>query len=121
VVTRFTPLETHQGPPGVMHGGLVFTIADELAAWAVITAMGKFGFTARHEGRFKRPTRIGVPLEGRGRITRSTGRTADVAVTLSQEGAVCYEASFTFAVLDRGATEKMLGQPLPETWARWAR
>lgn len=46
LVTRFTPGPHHQVPPGLMHGGLVFTLADELAAWVVIARFGKFGFTA---------------------------------------------------------------------------
>jgi acyl-coenzyme A thioesterase PaaI-like protein len=36
VVTRFLPDDRYQGPPGLMHGGLVFTIADELAARVII-------------------------------------------------------------------------------------
>ena len=32
VVTRFVPGDRYQGPPGIMHGGLVMTLADEVGA-----------------------------------------------------------------------------------------
>ena len=35
-MTTFTPDDRYQGPPGIMHGGLVTTLADEVAAWAII-------------------------------------------------------------------------------------
>jgi acyl-coenzyme A thioesterase PaaI-like protein len=121
VVTRFVPGDLHQGAPGVMHGGLVFSLADELAAWVIIARLGKFGFTARFAGKFQKPTRMGVALVGRARLLKSTSRTADIEVKLSQGDLQVYEGTFTFVVLDHAACEKMLGRPLPESWARFAR
>jgi acyl-coenzyme A thioesterase PaaI-like protein len=121
VTTRFLPGENHQGPPGVMHGGLVFTLADELAAWVIIAKLGKFGFTARYEGKFSLPTRIGVELSGRARMLKSTSRTAEIETVLSQEGATVFSARFTFVILDEDATKKLLGRELPEEWRRFAR
>src|SRR5579871_502390 len=80
VVTRFTPGDRYQGPPGVLHGGLVLTLADELAAWTVILKLGKFGFTARVGGRLRKPTRVGAEVIGRGRVVKSGTRTAEVRV-----------------------------------------
>jgi len=121
IVTRFMPGEAHQGPPGVMHGGLVFTLADELAAWAVIVGLGKFGFTVRFSGKLQRPVRPGVDLEGRADIPRQAGRTCDVEVRLSQKGEPVFSGTFVFAVLDTAAAEKLLGRPLPEAWRKFAR
>jgi acyl-coenzyme A thioesterase PaaI-like protein len=121
VITRFTPTDGYQGPPGLMHGGLVFTLADELAAWVIIARLGKFGFTARFEGKLSRPTRLNVELVGRARMLRSTSRTAEIEATLLQENAAVFSARFTFVLLDLQATEKMLGRKLPEEWSRFAR
>ena len=121
VVTRFTPADRYQGPPGLMHGGLVFTLADELAAWAIITRMGKFGFTARMAGKLLRPVRIGGEVEGRARIARTTSRTAEVHVRLLQEAAEVFTGELTFAVLERAAAEKLLGRPLSDGWAKFLR
>ncbi|MBM4357286.1 MAG: hypothetical protein FJ096_04175 [Deltaproteobacteria bacterium] len=40
VRTRFVPSPHHQGPPGILHGGLVTTLADELAAWTIVALKG---------------------------------------------------------------------------------
>jgi acyl-coenzyme A thioesterase PaaI-like protein len=121
VVTRFTPGEQYQGPPGVMHGGLVTAVADELAAWALIANLGKFGFTASMEVRLARPVRIGVESEGRSRIVKASTRIVRVEAIIRQGGEVCYTANMTFVLLDRAGAEKLIGGPLPESWSRWAR
>jgi uncharacterized protein (TIGR00369 family) len=121
VVTHFTPGDRYQGPPGLMHGGLVFTLADELAAWVIIARLGKFGFTARFEGKLLRPTRLNVEIIGRARMLRSTSRTAEIEAILQQENAAVCSARFTFVLLDKRAAERMLGRELPEEWKRFAR
>ena len=121
VVTRFTPTERYQGPPGIMHGGLVATLADEIAAWAVIALLEKFGFTAQMTCKLHKPVRVGVPLVGRGAIVRDARRIVQTRATIVQADEPCFTGEFTFAILDRAAAEKMLGGPLPEHWNRFAR
>jgi uncharacterized protein (TIGR00369 family) len=121
VLTRFTPREQHQGPPGIMHGGLVSTLADEVAAWAIIVLLEKFGFTAQMEAKFKKPIRVGREVVGRAEIVKHTGRTAVVKVALSQEGEVAFEGTLRFVILDAAGAEQLLGQPLPDNWMRFSR
>jgi len=121
VVTDFTPGENYQGPPGIMHGGLVSTLADEIAAWSIIGQLGKFGFTAQMTGKFSRPVRIGIPIEGRAKIVRETSRIVEVKVRILQNQRDAFTGDFTFVLLDRSAAEKMLGRSLPETWVKFAR
>lgn len=121
VVTRFSPSERYQGPPGIMHGGLVAALADEIGAWAIIGLLGKFGFTAQMSGKLARPARIGVEIEGRGRIAKQGTRVVDVAVSLAQEGSVVYAGELRFVLLDESGAERMLGRPLPEAWKRFGR
>jgi acyl-coenzyme A thioesterase PaaI-like protein len=121
VVTHFTPTEAQQGPPGIMHGGLVATLADEIAAWAIIALLGKFGFTAQMTCKLHKPVRVGVPLVGRGVVTRDARRIVQTRAIIAQDGADAFTGDFTFAILDRAAAEKMLGGPLPEEWNRFAR
>lgn len=121
IVTRTTPTDEHQGAPGIMHGGLVYTIADEVAAWAIIGGLGKFGFTVGFSGKYRRAARIGVELEGRARIVKSAGRLVEIAVRLIQQGELVFEGDFRFAILDKGGAEKLLGGPLPADWVRFAR
>lgn len=121
VLTRFVPGERYQGPPGIMHGGLVTTLADEIAAWALIGLLGRFGFTAALSAKLHRPVRIGAQVEGSGRIAASTPRIVKVEVALQQGGERAYSGDFTFALLDERGAERLLGGPLPEAWRRFAR
>lgn len=121
IVTRFVPGDRYQGPPGIMHGGLVGTLADELGAWAIIGLLEKFGFTAHMSGKLHRPARTGVEIEGRARITKEGSRVVDVAVTLAQEGTAVYTGELRFVLLDQRGAERMLGGPLPEAWKHFSR
>jgi acyl-coenzyme A thioesterase PaaI-like protein len=121
VVTRFTPGDAYQGPPGILHGGLVATLADEIAAWTVVGLVGKFGFTASFEGRLLRPIRIGREVVGRGTIKQQSIRVVRVDVRVAQHGEDAFAGEFAFALLDRGAAEKLLGGPLLDAWAKLAR
>ncbi|MBE3072973.1 MAG: PaaI family thioesterase [Acidobacteria bacterium] len=51
----------HVGWPGLMHGGLLFTLMDEAVAWAICFA-GLRGVTGKAEVRFRRPATVGTRL-----------------------------------------------------------
>jgi acyl-coenzyme A thioesterase PaaI-like protein len=121
VTTRFSPGEGHQGPPGIMHGGLVATLADEVAAWAIIGVLGKFGFTARMSAKLLKPVRIGAEVFGRSRVAKNSGRTVSVEVLLVQSGEDVYKGEFTFVLVDRTGAERLLGGPLQAGWERFLR
>lgn len=120
-VSRFTPDERYQGPPGIFHGGLVLTLADEVASWAVVLLLGRFGFTGRVEGSLKKAIRMGREVEVRGRIAEDRRRIVDVDVELYQDGVLCFDGRFRFMVMDEKGAERLLGGPLPEAWKRLAR
>ena len=121
IVTRFLPTERYQGPPGILHGGLAAALADEIGAWVIIGVLEKFGFTAQMSGKLHQPARIGVEIEGRGRIAKPGTRVVDVLVTLAQEGTTVYTGELRFVLLDEKGAERMLGRPLPEAWKRFGR
>lgn len=121
VVTRFVPDDRYQGPPGVMHGGLVMTLADEVAAWAIIEKLGKFGFTTHAECRLKRPVRIGVETVGHGRVVNANRRVIEVEVMISQNEEVACQATLKFVLLDGGSAERLLNAPLPDAWKKFGR
>lgn len=121
IVTRFVPGDTYQGPPGIMHGGLVMTLGDEIGAWAVIGLLGKFGFTASFSGKLKKPVRIGEEVEGRGTVLRETSRIVTVGVDVTQKGELCFRGEYTFVLVDEAGAERLLGRPLPDVWKKFAR
>ena len=121
IETRFLPDDRYQGPPGIMHGGLVFAVADEVAVWTVIAARGKFGFTAGMDGRLLRPTRIGLELVGRGTLVSERRGVARSEVVLSQQGEDVFRGVIKTMLLDRRAAEELLQRPLPADWLTFAK
>jgi uncharacterized protein (TIGR00369 family) len=55
VRTHFTPRTEHAGFKGVIHGGILATLLDEIMVWACAVQTGKFGFCAEMTVRFQRP------------------------------------------------------------------
>lgn len=121
MVTRLVPGERYQGPPGIMHGGLVTTLADEIGAWAIIGQLGKFGFTTRLDVTLHRAVRIGTEVVGRSRIVNDLRRLADVEVVLNQGDDVCVRGQLRFAIFDEKGAERVLGRPLGADWSRFGR
>ena len=58
---RVTLGKPHEGPPGLVHGGVVATLLDHVLARAV-RAGGRGGLTATLTVTYRRPVRLGVPL-----------------------------------------------------------
>ncbi len=119
--TEYTANVHQQGPPGIMHGGLVATLADEVAAWATVGILNRFGFTVAFSGRLRKAVRIGIPIVAESWITSDRKRLVDVEVSLRQENEEAFSGKFTFALLDRAGAEKLLGGPLPESWEQFCR
>jgi uncharacterized protein (TIGR00369 family) len=81
--TRLTLDPRFQGWEGVVHGGILATILDEVMAWSVI-GRGTWGVTARMSIDFRRPVPVGRAIRAEGevgeanrRIFRTTGRILD--------------------------------------------
>lgn len=121
VVTTMVPQPHHQGPLGLMHGGLISTLADEAAAWAVLAGTGKFGFTTSFEAKLHKGVRVGLEVEARARLTKTSSRIVKATCEIRQGGELCFTGDFTFVLLERGAAEKLMGGPIPEAWARFCR
>lgn len=95
-VTMFTPDPAHQGYGGVVHGGLVATVLDEVMARLVWEADGPAA-TARLEIRYRKPMPTATPIEVRGRIVSQRGRRYETsAVARLADGTVLAEATGTF-------------------------
>ena len=121
ISVMYTAPPEFQGPAGVMHGGLVTTLADEIAGWVVIGVRKQFGFTGAIDARLLKPVRIGVEIQGRGTIVSENARTLKIDVRLRQSGAEVYRGLFSFVILDEAGTEKVMGMQLPEAWRKYAR
>ena len=69
VRTRFTPRPEHIGFKGVVHGGILATLLDEVMAWACIAQTKRFAFCAELSVRFIKPARPGGELLATAELT----------------------------------------------------
>lgn len=80
VESTYTAPEHFQGYPGVLHGGIVGAILDELSGRALMGAdplSPRFMFTAKLELKYRRNVPIGRPLKIIGKAGRSKGKSAE--------------------------------------------
>ncbi len=97
-LTTFVPGPEHQGYDGIMHGGLISTLLDEVMA-RYLHAQGLNAVTARLEVRFRQPTPIGQELTISGWITGQRGKMYELAgkITLP-DGTVTAEGKAIIAI-----------------------
>lgn len=92
-ITVFTPREEHQGYPGIMHGGLIATILDEVTA-RYVWAKGMIAFTASLDVRYKKGIPIGKPVTFKSRLIKKRGRFYQMeAKAILETGVVAAEAT----------------------------
>jgi acyl-coenzyme A thioesterase PaaI-like protein len=72
-IGQFTARPSHQGYPGVAHGGIAAAAIDEAMGWAMYAA-GAWAMTARLEVKYRRPLPLGEPLVVSAEVVRERGR-----------------------------------------------
>ena len=96
VTGRFRPRETHQGWPGVAHGGVAAAVLDEAMGWAMYAA-GARAMTARMEVKYRRPLPLGEELLVSAEVTRDRGRRLEAeAAVRTASGEVLAQANGLF-------------------------
>jgi acyl-coenzyme A thioesterase PaaI-like protein len=78
VWARFTPERTFEGYAGVVHGGIISTVLDELMAWALYER-GIWAVTAQLAVRFRRPIVVGAATRVIGRLVADRGRLVETS------------------------------------------
>ncbi|MBI3076954.1 MAG: PaaI family thioesterase, partial [Deltaproteobacteria bacterium] len=84
VRTEFVPGERFQGWQGIVHGGILATLLDELMVNAV-WLRGVRAVTGRLELSLRRPARVGERLCARATIQKTTRKTVEVAGQVTGE------------------------------------
>jgi len=96
VETKFTPKDVHQGFDGIMHGGLISTLLDEVMA-NVLYIQGIKAVTAKMEVKFRKPVEINQELTVTGWVERKKRRTINTASKIvNQAGEKVAEAEAVF-------------------------
>ena len=108
VVAHFTGKEEHQGYPGVMHGGIVTALLDEVIGRVAIAQDLLWGVTAKLEVRFRRPVPLGQPLTLVGEMTRLRSRTLEAHGEIRlEDGTVAAEAEGVYIRLPQEEIEQV--------------
>lgn len=98
---RATLGKPHEGPPGLVHGGVVATLLDHVLARAV-RAAGRGGLTATLTVTYRRPVRLGVRLLATAEVGEVDGRRTTARARLVAEdepGTTLAEAEGLFVAL----------------------
>lgn len=79
IETTYTAPDHFQGYPGVLHGGIVATILDEISGRALMGDPSKprFMFTGKLEVKYRKNVPVGQPLKIIGKAMKSKGKTAE--------------------------------------------
>ena len=83
VIAEFTPGEYHQGWINVTHGGILYTLLDEITAYAILCCGIEFGVTAKSEVRFKHIAPIGESIQISAWVTKLSKRLAETRGVLA--------------------------------------
>jgi uncharacterized protein (TIGR00369 family) len=98
------------GFTGVVHGGLLTTVLDEVMAWVIGVNTRSFAFAAELNVRFLRSVAPGVPMKVRAELTAD--RRGRLFLTrgevLGQDGVIHAEATGKFLPIPAGRQRAML-------------
>jgi acyl-coenzyme A thioesterase PaaI-like protein len=101
VKAEFTPGEQYQGWPGVVHGGILNTILDEVMAWAAIHR-GLFCVTARMEVRIKSTPLVGQRYIASARVTAHRKRLVEAeSEIMLEDGTTIAEGKATMYIVEQ--------------------
>ena len=99
--TEFTPGSNHEGYPGVVHGGMLFSALDDVMAnWLYLK--GARAYTAKCDIRFKKSVAVGdrLRLEGRQLETRGKMVRMEGKAFRERDGALVAESVGTFMIIN---------------------
>lgn len=100
VIAEFTAGKYHQGWGNVIHGGILYTLLDEVTAYAMLCRGIELGVTAKSEIRFKQLAPINELILASAWVTRLTKRLVEVRGELTlKDGKVIVDGNFLFYVL----------------------
>jgi beta-phosphoglucomutase family hydrolase len=99
VTAEFTARKFHQGWDNVVHGGILYTLLDEVTAYAMLCHGIELGVTAKSEIRFKQVAPINEPIQASAWVTKLTKRLVGTKGVLTlKDNTVIVEGDFLFYV-----------------------
>ena len=107
--------DSYQGYPGIVHGGIIASMLDEVASRTVFNA-ARVLVTVSLEVRYRKPTPVNTPLQLKGHLVEDRGRVCKAsAQLLKQDGLLLAEADVVLVEVAPGFLEAMT----PEEQQGW--
>jgi len=110
VTAEFTAGKFHQGWDNVVHGGILYTLLDEVTAYAMLCHGIELGVTAKSEIRFKQVAPINEPIQASAWVTKLTKRLVETKGVLTlKDNTVIVDGDFLFYVWRQSKKDNSLG------------
>lgn len=111
VRAAFVPAPRVEGYTGMVHGGIITTVLDEVMAWSLYRH-GIWAVTGTLTTRYRTPIRIGQPTLATGSIVRDRGRALELRGEIRDRdgGRLLAEASATFIRVPESQAKAWLEQ-----------
>jgi uncharacterized protein (TIGR00369 family) len=99
VISEYTVSEDYQSYPGIVHGGIVATMLDEVVGRvSMIDDHHHFMMSVKLEVKYRHPVPTATPLKIIGRIVKMRGRLGQaVGEVLLPDGTIAAESTMTLA------------------------
>lgn len=101
IISTWQPEERFAGYKNILHGGIISTLADEIAAWTVSTLLNKMAVTSKLEVKFNKPIYIGKgAIKIKSKINNVAHKTVNILVNIfNNEDVLCAEANVQYYIL----------------------
>ncbi len=90
VEADWTPRPEHIGFRGVIHGGILATVLDEVMVWAASAPKKRFYFSVELTVRYSKPVDVGQPVLLLGRLAHDRGRLVETSGELRDSDGTVY-------------------------------
>lgn len=116
LVSHWEPKKHFQGYHTVLHGGIQFTLMDEIASWFVYAKLHSAGVTSKAEVRYIKPLYVDRgKLIIRASLQKMRRNLADIAVTIhDHENVLCAEGLMVYFTVPPEKAKETLYYPGPE-------
>jgi HAD superfamily hydrolase (TIGR01509 family) len=99
VTAEFTAGKYHQGWDNMIHGGILYTLLDEVTAYAMLCHGIELGVTAKSEIRFKQVAPINEPIRASAWVTKRARRLVETKAVLTlKDDTIIVDGNFLFYV-----------------------
>lgn len=110
--TRCTIPEHLCGWDGIVHGGILATLLDEVGGWTLIAALGKLAVTAKFSIRYIKPVPTNVELLVKGEVLKHGRNFALIRSTIEDpEGTLLAEGESKWVIPRDDDLERITGMP----------